>query len=514
MITNTTELFDKTVSNFPDKRAIIDRTGAYSFYELQTVSKNIALKIIDLQEDAGNPVAVYLPKCKEAIASFIGINYSGNFYVPLDIKSPWKRVEAILQNLKPDIIITDSINSKYLKNRGIVKKLICIDTLIPYTEIEQNLSGTTDVAMIDTDPVYSIFTSGSTGVPKGVLVSHRGVIDYIDWAIETFIIDHNHCIGNQSPFYFDNSTLDIYLMQATGATLVLIPEELFIFPVKLLEYMNLMKIDFIFWVPSVLVSIVSMKLLEKIGLPYLKKILFAGEVMQNKNLNYWRKWMPKALYANLYGPTEITVDCTYYIVDRDFTDSEPLPIGKPCRNTDIIVLNEQNERCEKGEQGELCVRGSSLAYGYLNDTDKTKAAFVQNPLNKSYPEVIYRTGDIVYINERKEIIFIGRKDSQIKHNGYRIELGEIENAILGTGIVNNVCVLYNFKEKQISLFYEGKEIDMGVLRNGLASVLPKYMLPTRSQRLEKLPLNSNGKIDRKLLSAKFFSVEVANTKVI
>jgi amino acid adenylation domain-containing protein len=505
MFASTIEIFEKTVKEFYNKCAVVDKTGTYTFSELQTVSKAVALQIVGLQESGNKPVAVYLPKCKEAIASFIGINYSGNFYVPLDIKSPWKRVEGILHSLSPELIVTDSTHAKYLKDEGVTQRLICIDFLETDTVIEPDKLESAVGVTIDTDPIYSIFTSGSTGVPKGVLVSHRGVIDYIDWAIETFEIDHNHCIGNQSPFYFDNSTLDIFLMQATGATLVLIPEELFIFPVKLLEYLNQKRVNFIFWVPAVLVSIVNLKLLEKIELPYLKKVLFAGEVMQNKHLNYWRKWLPGLLYANLYGPTEITVDCTYYIVDREFADGDPLPIGKPCRNTDVIVLNKKDRRCKRGEKGELCVRGSSLAHGYIGDWDKTRAAFIQNPLNDKYPEIIYRTGDLVYVNERDEIIFLGRKDSQIKHNGYRIELGEIENAILGTDLVNNGCVLYNSKEKQISLFYEGDEINFGSLRKGLVSLLPKYMMPARAYRLERLPVNSNGKIDRKFLSVKFFS---------
>lgn len=505
MYTNTTELFEETVTRFPDKHAVIDKSGYLTFSDLQKISKIIAMHITAIVKSVNNPVAIFLPKSKEAVAAFLGVNYSGNFYVPLDSKSPISRIKVILDNLQPDIIITDTEKAGQLKREGFKQKLICIDSLNENSFPAREKHKIPSARLIDTDPVYSIFTSGSTGIPKGVLISHRGVIDYIDWAIETFKIDSNHCIGNQAPFYFDNSTLDIYLMQSTGATLVLIPEELFIFPARLLEYINEKRVDFVFWVPAVLVAIANMNLLEKIGLPHLRKILFAGEVMPNKHLNYWRKWIPDPLYANLYGPTEITVDCTYYIVDREFSDSEPLPIGKACKNTDIIILNANNERCRPGEQGELCVRGSSLALGYINDWDKTKAAFIQNPLNKRYPEIIYRTGDLVYLNDRDEIIFVGRKDFQIKHNGYRIELGEIENAIQGTDIAKNVCVLYNSDEKQISLFYEGDEINIGSLRKGLGSILPKYMMPAKAYRLDKLPLNPNGKIDRKSLSVKFFT---------
>ena len=198
------------------------------------------------------------------------------------------------------------------------------------------------------------------------------------------------------------------------------------------------------------------------------------------------------------GPTEITVDCTYYIVDRDFNDNESLPIGRACENSGILILNSENQQVTVDEIGELCVRGSSLALGYYKDPEKTAEVFVQNPLNKDYPEIIYRTGDLVQLNEREEIIFLGRKDSQIKHMGYRIELGEIENAILGIDFVDNSCVLYDNVKKQIVAFYIG-DIKHSAIRRQLMVSLPKYMIPTKWNQQEKFPLNANGKINRKEL---------------
>lgn len=196
------------------------------------------------------------------------------------------------------------------------------------------------------------------------------------------------------------------------------------------------------------------------------------------------------------------MDCTYYIVDREFEDDESLPIGVPCRNSDIIVLDE-NDICITRDNpritGELCVRGSSLAVGYWNNWDKTSESFVQNPLQSYYPEIIYRTGDLVFFNSFGEIEFAGRKDFQIKHMGYRIELGEIETAALGMDEVVNVCVLYDEKEKQIVLFYEGNTDDKK-LRQYLGTVIPKYMLPKLYKKIHTFPYNDNGKIDRKRLS--------------
>ena len=230
---------------------------------------------------------------------------------------------------------------------------------------------------------------------------------------------------------------------------------------------------------------------------FLKDVFFAGEVMPNKHLNYWRKHLPECRYANLYGPTEITVDCTYYEVKREFTDYEPLPIGFPCRNSDVMILVDRKRLAQKGEQGELCVRGSSLALGYYNNPEKTKDAFIQNPLHSNYPETIYCTGDIVYENEYGEIMYVGRIDSQIKHNGYRIELGEIETAILGSNMVDNCCVIYDFANKKIVMFYQASEdLNMATFRKALSTSIPRYMLPSEYHREDVLKQNTSGKIDR------------------
>jgi len=501
MTTNITEYIKKTAKLFPDKVAVKDANGEITFSQLMVAGKVVATKLIELQISE-QPVAVYLPKSKEAIFSFLGINFSGNFYVPLDVKSPQSRVNSILQVLEPKVVITDMAHYDSL-NAFCKKEIVVLDDFMLNTVIDESSICQVLTSKIDTDPIYSIFTSGSTGTPKGVVISHRGVIDYIDWAIRTFKIDENVIIGNQAPFYFDNSTLDIYLMFATGATLILIPEDLYIFPGKLIDHLNEHKISFVFWVPFVLINLANLNIFASKKPEYLKDILFAGEVMPNKHLNYWRKHLPECRYANLYGPTEITVDCTWYGVEREFSDDEPLPIGFPCRNSDVLILTERNQVAEIEEQGELCVRGSSLALGYYNDWEKTQKAFVQNPLNKHYPELIYRTGDLVYTNKLHELIFVGRKDSQIKHNGYRIELGEIETAVLGTQLVDICSVVYDNRNKQIVLFYEAKsDISVGDFRKRMLEFVPKYMLPTKILRIDKMPLNSSGKIDRVTLNLK------------
>jgi amino acid adenylation domain-containing protein len=417
----------------------------------------------------------------------------------LDIKTPLDRINNIISLIEPKLIITNSMYFKQIESLGMTLPILNIDTidfengLIKEEFLLNRLS-----KLIDTDPYCIINTSGSTGTPKGVVLNHKSFVDFIEWSVDTFKFSEDEIIGSLSPLVFDIYSYELCMLMSKGSTIVLIPDSLAAFPIKILEILVKEKITFLFWVPTIMVNIANMGLLEKIHLPSLKTVWFAGEVFPTKQFNYWKNNLKDCLFANLYGPIEITLDCTYFIIDRDIPDDEPLPIGIACRNTDILILNEEDKLVEKGEEGELCVRGTSLAMGYFNNPEKTALAFVQNPLNNSYPEIIYRTGDVVLVNERDEIVFKGRKDSLVKHLGYRIELGEIEHVIVNTlKIAKNGCVVYNSIKKEITLFYEASnEISVAEFRKELTKSLPKYMIPTVYIFMQELPRNTNGKIDR------------------
>lgn len=493
MLINVIEYLENTVEKYPNKLGFEDASCSMTFKEFSNLAKNISTNICCNISELQKPIGVFLHKSVNALAAFMGILYSGNIYMPLDVKNPQERIQGIINNINPALIITDKANYDKLC------KLDYNGDILIYENIIETASShkTRYKELIDTDGAYIINTSGSTGVPKGVLISHRSIIDYIEWASNEYKVTKNDIIGNQAPFYFDNSVLDIYLTLKNACKLIITPESLFIFPIKLMEYFKEKKVNMFFFVPSILVNIANMDILKTCK-PDFTKILFAGEVMPTKQLNYWIKYYPDALFSNLYGPTEITVDCTFYTVDRKFKDDEPLPIGKKCKNSDVLILDDKDKLVTTPNiPGELCVRGSSLALGYYNDFDKTEKVFTQNPLNKHYPERIYRTGDIVYYNENMEIIFQGRKDFQIKHMGYRIELGEIETALGAIQELENVCVVYDQKNSKIVLFYESdKEISNKDLILYLGKSIPKYMIPTDLRKIDKLPVNNNGKIDR------------------
>ena len=490
---NVVEYFEETLKVASDKIAIIDKDIQISFDELSKKSKKLATYLIQ-KRIIKSPIAVFLPKSIESILSNIAITYSGNIYMNLDIKNPIERIKNIISLIKPSLIITDSNNiSKLSKIPNI--DILNIDDFNFNIKINHKLIGATLKQMIDTDPYCIINTSGSTGTPKGVVLNHRSFIDFIERSLEIFNIGNDEVMGSLSPLVFDIYSFELCLMMAKSATMVIIPDNLSAFPIEILKILQIHNISFLFWVPTIMVNIANMDLLSKIDLPSLKNIWFAGEVFPTKQFNYWRKYLKQVTFANLYGPIEITLDCTFYKIERKLSDEEPIPVGFAYKNTDILILDENDQLAQEGE---LCIRGSSLAMGYYNNPEKTATSFVQNPLNKSYPEIIYRTNDIVSVNENGEMIFKGRKDNLIKHMGYRIELDEIEHIVINIlKIVKNCCVCYNKEKKEIVLFYESdKDITPANFIKNIGSMLPRYMIPKVYHKMDILPRNTNGKIDR------------------
>ena len=497
MHNNVLTYLEQTARSRPDGTAYADEKESVTFSELRDRARAVAGRIFEITGDAINvPAVVLLPKSVACLTAFFGITYSANFYTPLDVTSPQARLEKIVETLRPGFAIACADTLPLARALGFSESNTVLLEEAVHHEIPEEKIGRALARKVDTDPLYVLFTSGSTGVPKGVTICHRSVLDYIEWCCETFRFDERTRFGNQAPFFFDNSILDIYCTLKTGASMFIIPEHLFSFPIKLVEFLDEKEINTIFWVPSALIHTANSGVLEKHCPKFLEKVLFCGEVMPNKQLNIWRRALPQAMYANLYGPTEITDVCAYFMVDREFSDDESLPIGFPCANTDILVIKEDGTAAQEGETGELCVRGTSLALGYYNNPEKTAQAFVQNPLNQRYPELIYKTGDLVKYNERHELIYLCRKDFQIKHMGHRIEIGEIETAVTALPGMESGCIVNDEAANQIVLFYQSQSLKDADILRGLRAQLPKYMLPNRMVKLESMPLNGNGKIDR------------------
>lgn len=497
---NILQCLEETQKQNPDKIAFGEKDKEITYTEFVGQAKAVGTAIINKLNVRNRPIVILMDKTIECLVAMMGVVYSGNFYTIIDTNSPEDRIQKIVETLKPIAVITNTKQKEKAK-KMVVDKQFLIEEMQEEI-IQEELLQVIRRRAIDTDPMYVLFTSGSTGVPKGTVVCHRSVISYATWVKETFNIDETTIFGSQTPFYFSMSILDIFTTILTGATFYIIPKMCFSFPVKLIEFLQQKKINTIYWVPSALCIVANLKALEGVELPQLKTILFAGEVMPVKQLNIWRKHVPHALYANLYGPTEITDICTYYVVDREFKEEETLPIGKPCDNCDVLIIKEDGTQAKLGETGELCVRGSFLALGYYANPEKTDAVFTQNPVNTVYPEKVYRTGDIVKENDNGEILYLSRKDYQIKHMGYRIELGEIETAINSMDNMILCCCVYQEETAEIVLFYQAPKIEKeGVIQFAKEKLLP-YMRPNKIVKLETMPYNANGKIDRVVLKQK------------
>ncbi|MCI8800066.1 amino acid adenylation domain-containing protein [Acetatifactor muris] len=497
MQTHVLDYLTDSVKRVPDKMAYSNGTESLTFGEVYGQSRAIGTFL----SDSGvyrEPVVIFMNRHPKMVAAFFGVICGGNYYVPIDVEMPESRIRLILENVKAKVMICDAGTMEAAEKMAFDGKIVLYDEIC-HTGIKEAALQEIYEKALDTDPIYIVFTSGSTGIPKGVTACHRSVIDYIDHLSEALGFDENTVFGNQAPLYMDACLRELFSTVKFGASAYLIPKELFMLPVRLVEFMNEYQINTVCWVVSALTMISALGTFETVIPEHLRLIAFVSEAFPVKQFNKWKAVLPDATYVNLYGPTEGTGVCCYYTVDREFVPGDVIPIGKPFKNTEILLLNEKNQRCGSGEEGEICIRGASLTLGYYNNPEKTAEVFVQNPLNSFYPELIYRTGDIGRLNDRGELEFVSRRDYQIKHMGHRIELGEIEvNVNALDGIEAAGCV-YDKARSKIVLYYSGRT-DEKTLTVSLKEKLPRYMLPGRIVRLEKLPYTANGKIDRMTLT--------------
>ena len=454
MSNSAIRLLERAARLWPERVYVEEEGGSATYAALLARARTIGAALLGDRR----PVVVYLPKSIDALAVFFGALCAGRPYAPVDAHIPVARLEKIAASLEPAYIVTNEALLPNLEGADLgAAKPVLLSQLEGAAPDDAGVDAAIG-AVIDTDPIYVMYTSGSTGAPKGVTIPHRGILDYADWVADTFAFDESTVMANQAPFYFDNSTFDIYGTLRCGGRLLLTPETLFLFPLKLPEYLEAHGATSIFWVPTVMINVANSGALEGRALPRLKNVAFCGEVMPNTQLNIWRRALPDCRYANLYGPTEITDVCCYYQVDRPFDDHEPLPIGKACENMRVRILTDEGREAA--------------------------------------------TGDLARRGEDGLIYFLGRKDSQIKLKGNRIELGEIEAAAMCVPGVANACALFDAPRERIVLFVEGGGgLNLRKMNLELKKYIPQYMLPGKLVAMDRLPHTANDKIDRVTLRA-------------
>ena len=507
MYTNVLRYLERDAQEFPDKLALADESHKLTYREYlcaaQTIGTYLASHVAKGQ--TRRPVAVLIDRNVYSVLAFMGCLYSGNFYVPVDPSMPAERVRLILDSVSPLCLLDARESGKPWD--GAVKVTDMLEDGTAEPELMKRMLDQT----IDLDPLYAIFTSGSTGVPKGVLISHRSAMNMAESFGERFGFDGELVFGNQAPFDFDVSVKDIYNALRCGARLEIIPKRLFMLPVMLMQYLYEREVNTIIWAVSALRIVANFKTLDNLEtLPKLKNVMFSGEVMPVKALNYWMDHVPDARYVNLYGPTEITCNCTCFEITRRFADAETLPIGRALPNYRVFLRNEAGEIfATPNVEGELCVEGTGVALGYWGEPERTRKAFIQHPAVTGYRNVVYATGDMAYYNEDGDLVFASRKDFQIKHMGHRIELGEIETALNAISFIDVACCVYNAEDEKIVCFYQSSNQNVKDIVAELGKYLPKYMWPNQYICLEQMPLNKNGKIDRQMLLQRIKTREFA-----
>lgn len=493
---NILEFLENTAPRLGDKTAFADESGSLSFDKLMHLARAGGSFLLG-RGIYRQPVAVFMDKSPRTIAAFFAVIYAGCCYVPLEKGMPLHRLRMILQRLQPQAIICDDASAPVANDLGWDDKVVDSNELFA-AEIDDEALAAIRRRQIDTDPAYIVFTSGSTGVPKGVTACHRSVIDYANALCPVIGASEDSRLAMQVPLYVDACMKEILSVIKCGSTAFLMPQSLFMSPLRVLDFLNRYEINTICWVASALTLVSGLGAFEEGRPEHMKTVCFGSEVFPVKQLHLWQKACPEARFINLYGPTEATGMSFYFNVDRDFAEGEAIPVGRPFDNTDFFLLREDDTEAPAGEPGEICIRGTALSLGYFDDPERTAAAFTQNPLNPHYPETVYRTGDIGRLNERGELVFISRKDSQIKNMGHRIELGEIESCACLCGGVESACCLFEKEKSKLYLYYMGTADEKSVQKH-LRKELPRYMVPTKLYRMQTLPLLPNGKIDRKSL---------------
>lgn len=496
-IYNLGQVFEFIVSKNSNKVALITEEKKFSFYEINILSNNLASLLVEKGFVKNDVIAIIHDKSHLAYSLMIACLKLGVIYTCIDPNSPRKRTDKILKISRPKLIFSykefenKNFETLIYSNKDFINELKHFSKKIP----KQNEK------VHSNDPAYLMFTSGSTGFPKGVIISHQNVINFILWAKETFQIKTNDSFTSINPPYFDNSVFDFYCSLFNGASLISVDQRLLITPKKLINYLNSKNPTVWFSVPSMLVYILNLRSIEKSDLPSLKKIIFGGEGFPKNQLRkLWNIWGDGKSFYNVYGPTECTCICSSYMVNqKDLSSNELLPLGPIAKNFDAKIVDENLKEVENGEIGELLIGGPNVGMGYYNNNEKTKNSFIFNPLNKKFDEKYYRSGDLVTFDKDLNLLFFkGRVDNQIKKMGYRIELEEIESALNSIKEIKECAVVSKYQDDK-TLIYACISIDIfnkEAIKEKLKDAIPYYMMPDFYLNLEKLPKNSNGKIDK------------------
>lgn len=509
----------------PEGTAVVSEGQRLTYGELERASSRLASALRRVGVQRGERVTLLLPKGPQAIVAIHGVLKAGGAYVPLDPAGPARRLATILASCEPRVLLVCARTAALLRETWplLARHPVVgwLDDAPPDRDLPglaftaSDLAGPPTVApdagVSDVDPAYVMYTSGSTGIPKGVVITHRSVRCFVDWAVGYFGTAAGDRRAGHAPLHFDLSVYDVFGSFAAGAELHLVPPGLNLLPQRLAAWIGDSQITEWFSAPSILNYLAKFDALSEPAFPLMRRVLWCGEVFPTPALIYWMRRVPHATFTNLYGPTETTVASSYYTVPACPPDERAaIPIGRPCAGEVLLVLDQSLRPAPPGVVGDLYIGGVGLSPGYWRDEAKTRAAFIADPTGTAPGGRLYRTGDLARIGDDGLIDFVGRVDTQIKSRGHRIELGEIEAALNAEETIQECAVIAlrsdGFEGATLCCAYAprpGGTLKPAEVRRRLAALLPAYMLPSRWLCLDRLPKNANGKTDRRALTELF-----------
>jgi amino acid adenylation domain-containing protein len=533
------QLLDRAADVAPGQLAVVDGHHAITYGQLAARANRLARMLVELGVGRGDRVALYLDKSVASVVGVYGVMKAGASYVPLDPNAPASRLGAVARAcgarhllsatakaaawselhhhgaaFEHVIVLDDGDDSNSTSGNGLgtADGEHTLHTggdaagwLHPSAEIDQQPSTPPDVRTIDADLAYLLYTSGSTGVPKGVMLSHRNALAFVDWAVRTFEVHDEDRLSSHAPLHFDLSIFDLYAAAMATATMVMVPPRASVFPREAVRFMADQRISVWYSVPSILSMIVLRGGLEPGILPTLRTILFAGEVFPTKYLRTLMHALPHVRFANLYGPTETNV-CTWYEVTDPPEGDEGIPIGRAIDGDETIVVDPDGRPVAPGTPGDLYVRGATVMQGYWGDDERTADTLISNPWLPQLGDPVYRTGDLVCELPDGNLRFLGRRDAQIKSRGYRIELGDIESALHAHPEVVE-CAAVAVPDELVTnrihahVVTRSDGIELIELAQHCADRLPAYMIPESFALHDALPRTSTGKLDRRALQS-------------
>jgi L-proline---[L-prolyl-carrier protein] ligase len=489
----------------PEHPALVFDGRSLTYRELDELASRIAAALVQSGVGRGDRVALFAPKSLHGVAAIYGVLKAGAAYVPIHADSPAPRAGYIARDCAVAAVVADAARWELLEPELSGTEVAVLD-VAALDDLPRSGLDTADPGTIDTDLAYILYTSGSTGQPKGVMLSHRNALTFVEWASDILDLDPDDRFSSHAPFHFDLSVFDLYACARVGGTLFPLSHRDLGFGATAAAFVERHGITVWYSVPSALIMWVTQGGIEPGQLASLRHVVFAGEVFPTPYLRRLAHLLPAATLHNWYGPTETNV-CTYHVVDELPEGSDdPIPIGRACRNYDCFVVAPDGRPAGVGEEGELFVRGSGVMRGYWGQPEKTAEVLVQNPLQGAVTDPCYRTGDLVLQQEDGAFRFLGRRDHQIKTRGYRVELGEVEAAIYAHPAVRETCVVALPDERvgNSLLAYvsvvEGEELSAAMLKRHVAEKLPRYMIPAEVRFRPELPRTSTGKVDRQALA--------------